>query len=408
MFFRRRDQVVVALEIGTAKVVAAAGQVHADGHLTLLGTVESSSAGVRKGDITDIGMADRTVRDVLASAEEKFDMVIEDVFMAVSGAHLECVLQHGTTQITGPDSRVTPGHLEEVQRASEEVVLSHERCHVATLPKHFRLDGGELVPDPIGMVGHRLEGEYLVVHGISGRLRNLMGRVTDQKIEVRDFTLSPIASAEAVLTEEQRMSGALVLDLGAGLTHYAVYQGGQLEWLGVIGVGGDHVTNDISRAFNLPNSHSEELKCQFGSVLSPRERGSNIIQLKPRSGFAGKNLYQESLVEVMRDRWEEILLIVREHVGSDLLKLLSGGVMLTGGGAKTRGLPELATHVLGLPAQVVNTHDMAGNMEELARPELSSVLGVLKHAHQRVVREEQERTIARRLSHVFEKVRLMI
>ena len=407
MLFRSKETTLVAVEAGTSKMVVAVGHVRSDGMLKVLGLGESVSAGVRKGDIFDPKAASDALREAMIKAEENADVVIHEVFVALSGAHLECVTQRGSTMIHQERKVVTSDDVEEAQKAAEEISLPADRCHVATLPKGFLIDGGPRVGDPVGMNGCQVEGEFLVVHGITGRLHNVMDRIRELQVEICDFSLSPMASAEAVLTEEQKKLGALVIDLGGGLTHFSVYLNGQIEELGVIGVGGDHVTQDLSRAFNLPLRLSEELKCDEGAVTSGQDP-DEIIHLKAMSGFAGKSVYRESLVQVMRVRWEETFLIIKEKLGDDILKLLAGGIFLTGGSSRTKGISALAESIFHLPVTLVNSHALNGNVNELSRPELSTVLGVLLCGQKRVLQERGSSSLGERFGRAWQRMRLII
>jgi cell division protein FtsA len=408
MLFRSKETTLVAVEAGTSKMVVAVGHVRNDGVLKVLGLGESSSAGVRKGDIFDPKAASDALREAMAKAEENADVVIHEAFVALSGAHLECVSQRGSTMISQEKRVVTEEDVDEARSSAEEMSLPEDRCHVATLPKGFSIDGGPRVGDPVGMNGAQVEGEFLIVHGVTSRLHNVMDRVRELQIEVCDFSLSPMASAEAVLSEEQKRLGALVIDLGGGLTHFSVYHNGQIESLGVLGVGGDHVTQDLSRAFNLPLRLSEDLKCSEGAVVGEAEAKDEIISLKPMSGFAGKSIYRESLIKVMRARWEETLLIIKKQLGENFLDLLSAGVFLTGGGSRTQGIKSLTETIFQLPVTLVREHAFNGNVGELARPELSTVLGVLLLGQKRVLQERGDASLGQRFSRALKKMKLIV
>ncbi len=386
MIFGRRERTVVAIDLGTSKVVTAVASVGPDGGLRLLGLGEAVSAGIRKGDVIDAQAAKEALRESVAAAEESAETDIEDVFLSLSGAHVDSVRQRGTVEIEGGDS-VADEDLETAREAAERINLPAERMLVATLTRGYRIDGSEPIDKPVGMDGHRLEGEFLVVHAVGARLRNLIARAQELGLEVVHFTLSPLASAEAVLAPERKKAGALAIDLGGGLTHYAVYYEGRPAHVGVIGVGGDHVTQDISHAFGLPQSLSEALKCGHGAVSAERGRRGEVIEMKPKAGFAGKKVLMGSLCDVMKARWEETFTIVRESIPRDLLPLLGGGIVLTGGGSRTKGIAELARQVFKKDVSLVEGHAVSGNVENLARPELSTVIGTLLYCAREEGRE---------------------
>lgn len=408
MFFARRDRDIVAVEIGTGKMVAVVANVGRDGLVRILGVGEGPSAGVRKGEIIEPEAAREALRDVIAQAEETSGVEIMEVYLALSGAHLDCALQTATAEIRGEEQHIDEEDVAVVCRAAEEMLLAPDRLHVATLPGVFRIDGGEPVARPIGMVGHRLDGEFLVVSGVASRLKNVISRVQELEIRVADVVLSPVASAERVLGPELREAGALVIDMGAGLTHFAVVLEDRVAHLGVVGVGGDHVTQDISRAFNLPRSNAEELKTQHGTVEPAAFEEGELIELKARSGFAGKRLVARELAAVMRARWEETLEIVREAVPEEMLAMLGGGVVLTGGGSRTRGIGSLAERVLGLSVAPAHTGGLAGNIDTISKPELSTVLGSLVWAQCRLEEERERENFGRRFKRALQYVRMML
>ena len=243
MFYRQTEQAVFAVEIGTSKIAVAVGQVQGDGQLGLIGAVEIPSLGIRKGDVIEPKEAGLAVHNAIAEAEEKFDVEIDDIYLAISGAHIEAACTRLSVDVTGQEGQVTHQDVNRVHGLAEETSIPAHHQTVATFPVGYSIDGSEMVPDPVGLQGSKLEGSFLVVHGIESRVRNIMARIHGLgRVTIRDYVITPVASAEAVLSKEQQEAGALVIDLGGGLTHYAAYKKGSLMTLGVLGVGGDHVT----------------------------------------------------------------------------------------------------------------------------------------------------------------------
>jgi len=335
----------------------------------------------------------------------------------LSGSHLRCDKRTHRLEISPEeDAHVTAKDTETLAAEATEKAQSEwadDRWHVATIPRSFRIDGGSRVSDPVGMNATKLEGDFLVVHGIASHLKNLVSKVKELKIDIETFSLSPIASAHAVLGEEQRDQGTLVIDMGGGLTHYAVYQHGNVDGMGVIGVGGDHVTQDISRAFNLPVSHSDKLKREHGIACLDRTQRNQIINLKSEITFGGAAIYVESLMQVVRARWEETFEIIKGEVGGETLKLLGGGVVLTGGSARTPGIERLANEVFGLPVQAVGreargaVRSILNAEKEIDQPEYSTVLGGLMLAHEQEMKKGAALKPLVFLKGILEKVRVL-
>ncbi len=384
MFFARHDRDLVAVDIGTAKVAVAVATVDGDGPVRLLGAGESPSVGVRKGEIVEPDAAREALREAIASAEESSGIEILEVHLALGGAHLRCALRSAVLDIRGEGSRVSYEDVSRVRCAAEEAPMPPDRLHVATLPGRYVIDGGKPAPWPVGLRGRRLEGEFLIVDGATGSLKKPIQQVQALEIRVGDVVLAPVASAEMVLTLELRDAGALVVDMGAGLTHIAAILGDRVVHVGAVGVGGDHVTQDIGRAFDMPWAEAEHAKTRRGSVDASGSEEAGIHYLGESKPTHRGRASAERLAMVMRARWEEVFEIVREQVPGEIFSALGGGVVLTGGGSRTPGVAPLAERVFGLRVAPARADGMTGDAETISRPELSTVLGSLIWARDRI------------------------
>ncbi|HPA21339.1 MAG TPA: cell division protein FtsA [Verrucomicrobiae bacterium] len=387
MIFARRERDIVAVDIGTAKVAVAVATVDGDGPMRLLGVGESPSAGVRKGEIIEAGAAKEALRDAMARAEVSAGIEILEVHLALSGAHLQCTLRSAVVDIRGEGRRVDQEDVARVCRAAEEAPMPPERVHVATLPGRFVIDGGEAALRPVGVRGRCLKGEFLIVDGATGVLKDTIRQVQELEIRVEDVVLAPVASAEMVLTPELRAAGALLVDMGAGLTHFAAILGDRVVHVGALGVGGDHVTQDIGRAFAMPWAKAEEVKTRHGSVDAPAGGKADATDLGGSKPADREPAKAARLAMVMRARWEEAFEIVRDRIPGEILSARRGGVVLTGGGSRTGGIGALAEQVSGLRTVPARTDGLAGDPEIVSRPELSTVLGSLIWARRQIQEE---------------------
>jgi cell division protein FtsA len=270
---------IVALEIGTTKVVAVVAEMRDDGHIMVVGVGECRSSGIRKGEVIDLENAVVCVRSALAMAEESGKVTIRQVHLAVSGGHIQSLVSSGAVPVMDEDGEITRDDIEQVMDVARKVSLPPEREPLHTICQHFCIDNQERVIRPEGMEGARLSLDMLVVHGVRTRLNNTVRVVRSVPMDVEDVAFSGLGSALAVLTAEQKKSGVVVIDLGGGKTDYLAYAGSVVAAVGALGVGGDHVTNDIAQAFNIPNGHAERLKRETGRALPDATLSTERITL---------------------------------------------------------------------------------------------------------------------------------
>ncbi len=405
MGFWRKDKHVVALEVGTCKIAVAVGSLGSDGGMNILGTSETASAGVRKGEIVDPKAAAVALRDAILAAETKIGVTVDEVNLVLSGSHLQCEERVTVKEILREDNHIIEADVAEVHHMVQEQHENAGRFRVTEMPRSYSIDGGEPVQDPVGMIGRRLEAVFMVVHGVQGRLQNFVKCVHEPGIAIVDYALGPVVAAEAILNEDQKQSGALVIDMGGGLTHYAFFCDGRLEKMGVVGIGGDHVTQDISRAFHLPLRQSEQIKCSMATVDDDGLDPEQVLQVPASNGFAGKNIYAKSLATVCRLRVEETLEIIREELGEQV-KLFGAGILLTGGGSRLKGVESLVSSVFGKPSLCARMHHLSGDAEDLSRPELSAVLGMLLTATRKEAKTRKLKSPLGMFKRAWEQVRM--
>ena len=239
------ENILVALEIGTSKVCCVAADSRPDGPLKILGVGQAPSRGVRKGEIVDFDAPHKCVREALAEAEEKSGLSIRKVYLGLSGAHIEAINNRGGVQLPEDRDEIDDGDLEDVNASACEVSIPAENAFLHSIPQNYYVDGQDGVISPVGLVGHRLEADYHIVHGVRTRVQNSIRCVKEVPVHVEDVVFNPLASAQVVLDQGQRDLGALVIDMGGGTTDYAVYVDGVIRQSGVLALGGDHITNDI-------------------------------------------------------------------------------------------------------------------------------------------------------------------
>ncbi len=378
------EDFIVGLEIGTSKVCAVVAEGRPDGTVKINGVGYAPSRGVRKGEIVDFETAGKCVREALADAEEKSDIMIGSVYLAVSGGHIESFNNRGLVNIPPEREEICEDDFEEVQAAAREVSIPPPNQFLHSVLQHYYVDGQDGVLNPIGMMGTALEADFHIIHGVGTRIKNSIRCVKELDIEVEDVVFGPLASAQVVLDMDQKNQGALVIDVGAGTTGYVVYADGAVKHSGCLAVGGDHITNDLSLGLRIPMARAEKLKTEEGSVRLGRSSPGERVVLKDETGFAGKEIEREMLNTIIHCRVRETFELVKKRLDESgaSMDFLGAGVQLTGGSSTMVGIDELAQEIFGLPVHLTCVKGtMSGPTNAFDNPQYSCAIGVVKYAH---------------------------
>ena len=371
---------VVGLEIGTSKVVALVGELREDGHVMITGMGEHPSTGVRKGEIIDLENAVICVRSVLALAEESAQVTIRQVHLALSGAHIQSATNRGAVPVLDSEGEITGEDIEEVMEVARAVNLSPDRDVLHTICQQFCIDDQQRVIQPEGMEGAKLSLDMLVLHGVRSRLHNTIRAVRSIPLAVDDVAFGGLCAALAVLTPEQKKSGVIVIDLGGGTTDYLAYAGNVVAAAGVLGVGGDHVTSDITIAFNIPMSRAEKLKRECGSAIISGKDPGRRVSLPAEGGFSGRSLSLGSLHTVMNARMDEVLVTVKKRLDAHgISHQVGAGVVLTGGGAHMKDITTLAEGIFDLPCTVGKPRHVSGLVTATEGAEFAVCAGLVQY-----------------------------
>jgi len=380
---------IVALEVGTSKVVALVGEKREDGHIMITGMGEYPSSGLRKGEVIDYENAVVCTRGAIQAAEESGRVNIRQVYLAVSGGHIQSLTNRGITPVRGPAQEITQEDVDNVMDLAGSISLPHDREVLHSLCKHFGVDDQERVANPVGLEGARLCVDMLILHGVRNLLRNTVKVARGLQVDVADVAFAGLCSALAVVTPEQKRSGVLVIDLGGGTTDYFAYADNVVATAGCLGIGGDHVTNDIALAFNIPISQAESLKRRSGSALIDPLVMSQRVKIPAEMGFTGRSVSVKALHSVMNARLSETFHLIRaETEERGVLHQFGGGVILTGGGAHMSGIVELAEKELGLPCTIGKPVHVSGLSAARDRPQYASVVGMVEYGF-RTMDEDQ-------------------
>ncbi len=373
------SNVIVGLEIGTSKVCAVVGEMNAEGELNIVGLGQARSRGVRKGEICDAPVAEEDVRNAIVEAEHMADVEIRSVYLGVTGAHVRGCNNRGVHQIVSADREISEEDVQDVVKNAKAINRSPENHVIHAVRQHFLVDGQDGIPNPVGMLGSRVEVDMHVIQGNFNRLQNSVRAVKGLQLEVDEIVFNGLAASLALLTNEQKELGALVIDIGGGTTEYVVYSKGVIKHIGVLAVGGDHVSNDLAYGLKVPLGRAEQLKCEHGSALASRAAAGPTVAIPNEFGLPQKTVSVENLRRIMGLRLEEIFqLIAQDLEQACVLDYLRAGIFLCGGGARIPQIAQLAERVLQMPASIGQTNSVSGLKSALDQPEFAAAIGLVK------------------------------
>lgn len=373
------SSIIVGLEIGTSKVCAVVGELSAENALNIVGLGQARSRGVRKGEIADAPMAEEDIRHAVVEAEQMADVEIRSVYLGVTGGHLRGFNNRGVHPVVSADREIAEEDVQDVIKNAKTINLPAQNHVIHAIRQHFLVDGQDGITNPVGMLGARVEVDVHVVHGNLNRLQNAIRAVKGLQLEVDDIVFNGLASSLALLSNEQKELGSLVIDIGGGTTEYVVYTNGIIKHTGVLAVGGDHVSNDLAYGLKVPLSRAEQLKIEHGSALVEDSLKGQTLAITNELGLPLKEINLENLRRIMSLRLEEIFqLIAHDLEQAGALDYLRAGVFLCGGGARIAGIAKLAEQVLQMPVTIGKTNSISGLKSALDQPEFAAAIGLVK------------------------------
>lgn len=382
---------LAALDIGSSRTTLLVGEPDEGGAMRVLGRGCAETMGVRKGLVVNLEHASQSVAQAVGKVvdEKRFD--IGRVILSASGGYVTCMTSQGSLPVRSRDRLVTAEDVEDVYNIAREVVLpSPTAMTLHSIRQKFRLDGQSGIANPEGLKGSTLALGMLVVYSEKGPVDNLQSAASASSIDIEDTVFGALAASHAVLSQEQMDAGAALIDLGAGCTGHVVYVDGCPVDAASLSVGGDHATNDISRAFVMSNKRAERLKLEYGSALPGG--GSERIAVSGDFGFGDRTISRKALRTVINARYDELFKIVRTRFDRlDLTRKLGAGIVFTGGGAAMPGVCELAQSIFGVPCTVGALRNIRG-LEDVARPESFAVpAGLLVYGYKSYLAKHHRR-----------------
>jgi len=399
------SNIIVGLEIGTSKICAVVGEQNADGALNIVGVGQSPARGVRKGEIVDAAQAEECVRNAVVEAEQMADVEIRSVYLGVTGGHIRGFNNRGLHPVVSADREISDDDVQDVIKNAKAINLPAENTVVHAVRQHFFVDGQDGILNPVGMLGARLEVDVHVVHGVTNRLQNAIRLVKGLQLEVDEIVFNGLASSLALLSNEQKELGALVIDIGGGTTDYVVYADGVIKYTGALALGGDHVSNDLGHGLKVPLSRAEKLKLEHGSALVDEAMKGRTLTITNELGLPLRTINVEHLQRIMSLRLEEIFQIVAQDLEqAGLADYLRAGVFLCGGCARIPQIAKLAEPILQMPVSLGQTNSISGLKSALDQPEFVTAIGLAKFGSLKTRKREGKSSIAQGIKGVFGKL----
>ncbi|MDO8567267.1 MAG: cell division protein FtsA [Dehalococcoidales bacterium] len=363
-----------SIDVGTTKVCSIMADADHEGNLRILGVGIAPSKGLQKGLVVNVNEAKESIRESVKKAEQTAGYKLESAYVGVTGRHISSANNRGVISITRNDKLVRPEDLKRVLSVARSVKIPGDSKLLHIIPRTYAVDGQEGVKNPVGMHGMRLDVEAHIITAAVTSVQNLTKCIRSVGVDIDDMVLEPLASAEAVLTPEERQTGVLIADIGGGTTDIAVFRENSIYHTSVLPVAGYQVTQDISVGLGLSFDLAEEMKKKYASVLMTDDQADADRTITQD----GHSVSYRELSEIVRIRIEEMLrLIMLELPRTDYAKMIPSGLVITGGGANLPGIDELAQHLLRMPVRIGHPVNLYGVSDVLSDPAYATGVGLL-------------------------------
>jgi cell division protein FtsA len=375
------ENIIVGLDIGTTKVCAVVAGADENGRVNILGIGRAPSDGITRGVVTHIDRTTNAITAAIQEAQATSGVAITTVIVGIAGDHIQSFQSRGVISISGPEHEVTQADIDRLIEDCKRVALPSDRKIIHVIPQEFIIDGQDGVYDPLGMSGVRMEANVHIITGLVSAAQNIYRCVQRVGLEVTDMVLEPLASSYAVLDDEEKEVGIALIDVGGGTTDLAVFEERTIRHTAVIGIAGKKVTDDIRKGLGILNDQAERLKRDHGYAYVPAVLNNDPVILPGVGGRAPIEIDKRLLAQIIQPRMEEIFEIVALEIKrSGYSKHLSGGAVLTGGGALIKATAELAREVLGMPVKIGIPAGFSGGLiREIENPAYSTAVGLVHY-----------------------------
>ena len=367
---------IVGLDIGTSKVVAIVGEINEDGSLSIVGIGSHKSRGLKKGTVVNIESTVESIQRAVEEAELMAGCQINSVFAGIAGSHIRSMNSHGIVAIR--DREVVAADVERVIDAAQAVAIPADQRVLHILAQEYLIDSQEGIKDPLGMSGVRLEAKVHLITCAKNAVQNIEKCIKRCGLETDEIILEQLASAYAVLTEDEKELGVCLVDIGGGTTDIAIFTEGAIRHTGVIPIAGDQVTNDIAMALRTPTEDAEDIKMKYVCALTQLASPTDYIRVPSVGERRPRELSRQALAEVVEPRYAELFGLVKAELQRrGFEELLAAGVVLTGGTSKMEGVVDLAEEIFHAPVRVGSPNNVCGLDDIVRNPIYSTGVGLL-------------------------------
>src|SRR3954454_5830593 len=383
------SEIVVGLDIGTTKVSAVVGEVDSDG-ITVLGVGNVPCRGLRKGVVSNIDWTVRSIKDAIDAAQTMAGVEIRTVYAGVAGSHIRSQASDGVAAIGGGE--VTRVDLDRVLEGARAIPVDADRQILHVLPREYIVDNQDGIRDPIGMSGVRLQSRVNLITAATSCVQNVIRCVERCNLNVADVVLEPLASSDAVLSEDEKEIGVAVIDIGGGTTDLLLYADGGIAHTSVIPAGGNNVTNDVAAGLRTPMGEAERLKRNYGCALGRMISDEEEIEVPGVGGHSPRRVARRLLSDIIEPRVEEIFGEARRRIEeTGMLEQVSSGCVLTGGAALMEGMVECAQEILGMPVRLGFPVGVKGIFQLVQGPQYATGVGLVRYGAIQLGEQAQKR-----------------
>ncbi|RZJ29791.1 MAG: cell division protein FtsA [Flavobacterium sp.] len=381
-----KENIAVGLDIGTTKIVAMIGKKNEYGKLEILGVGKSKSLGVARGVVNNITQTIQSIQQAVAEAEADSGYKIKDVVVGIAGQHIRSIQHSDYISRSNPEEVIGGADIQLlIDQVNKLAMLPGEEI-IHVLPQEFKIDGQSEIKEPIGMYGGRLESSFHVVVGQASSIRNVGRCIQSSGIELSGLTLEPLASSDAVLSQEEKEAGVALIDIGGGTTDLAIFKDGIIRHTAVIPFGGNVITDDIKEGCSIIEKQAELLKVKFGSAWPGENKDNEIVSIPGLRGREPKEISLKNLSKIIHARVveivEQVFAEIKAYGHEDSKKKLIAGIVLTGGGANLKHIKQLVEYITGMDTRIgyPNEHLAGNSSEEISSPLYATAVGLVMNS----------------------------
>lgn len=377
----KEGSIIAGLDIGTTKICAIVGEVNDDQRIDIIGIGSAPSRGLRKGVVVNIEGTVRSIEKAVKEAELMAGVDLNTVFVGIAGSHIKGINSRGVVAVAGKSKEITKHDVNRAIDAARAVSIPVDREVLHILPQEYIIDEQDGIIEPLGMSGVRLEVEVHIITAAVTSAQNIVKSVNRAGLEIDDIVLEQFASSKAALTEQEKEIGAVLIDIGGGTTDVIAFVNGKVRHTSVLGLGGNHVTNDIAVGLRTPTGEAERIKCRYGCACSELVEEDETIEVPSVGGRKPRVLSRQVLSEIIEPRMEEIFTLVKsdlKQAGFDET-LLAAGLVVTGGASIMKGVPELAERIFDLPVRRGMPTNIGGLIDVVNSPIYSTGVGLVQY-----------------------------